>query len=192
MNEERHLTSEEVAGYLDQALSEVDSARIRVHLASCAPCRDEIRSASRLLERAPRARSRFVMPAVAAAAVLAVLLGKAVIDANSPSEQLRGNTSPAVHEGVSAFQAVAPIGRQRLGDRTVFVWRPMSPLATYRLTLTDERGERIWVQSTTDTSVALADRTALTEGLVYHWYVDALLPDGTTATTGIASFQVVR
>lgn len=189
---EPHLTSEEVAAYVDEALSEADSARIRSHLASCEECRSEVQSVSRLLEGAPRARRRFVyVPALAAAAVVAVLIGRAATDGDAP-ERLRTRTTPAAHEGVSAVEGLAPIGRQNIGDRIVFVWRPPLAGATYRLTLTDQRGGKIWTGSTNDTTITLPDAAVLRENQTYHWFVDALLPDGTDATTGVTSFRAVR
>lgn len=193
MTEEAHLTSEDVAAYLDNALSEPDSARIRAHLAGCEACRTEISSVSRLLDSAPRASRRFVvLPALAAAAVIVVFVGKAAIDSRSAADELRGNDMPAAHEGVSAFQAVAPRGRQTIGDGVVFVWRPPLPGVTYRFTLTDEQGGKIWIGSTNDTSITLPDSVLLRQDGNYHWFVDGLLPDGTAATTGITSFQLAR
>lgn len=193
MTEEAHLTSEDVAAYLDNALSESDGARIRAHLAGCEACRAEIGSVSRLIDSAPRAGRRFVaLPALAAAAVIIVFAGKAAIDSRSASDELRGNDIPATLEGVSAFQAVTPRGRQPIGDGVVFVWRPPLPGVTYRFTLTDEQGGKIWIGSTSDTSITLPDSVRLQQERSYHWFVDGLLPDGTAATTGITSFQLAR
>lgn len=193
MTEEPHLTSEDVAAYLDDALSESDTARIRSHLAACETCRSEISSVSQLLDRAPSARRRFaVFPALAAAAVVMVVLGRQAIDRNSTSEQLRGNTTPTAHEGVSGFKAIAPRDRLTVRTGTVFVWRPPLPGASYRFTLTDEHGGRIWTGSTNDTTITLPDGILLRQDQSYHWFVDAVLPDGSAATTGITSFQVAR
>jgi hypothetical protein len=193
MTEEPHLTTEEVAAYVDDALSEAESVRIKAHLATCEDCRSEVLSVSRLLETAPRARRRFgYWPALAAAAVVAVLIGRAVTDGDTPSDRVRGDTAPPAHEGVAAFQALSPIGRHPVGDRIDFVWRPPLAGATYRFTLTDERGGTIWTGSTNDTTITLPDAAVLRDNQNYHWFVDALLPDGTDATTGVRSFQVVR
>lgn len=193
MTEEPHLTSEDVAAYLDDALSESDSARIQRHLAACDACRSEISSVSQLLDRAPRARRRFAaFPALAAAAVVIVVLGRAAIDRNSTSEQLRGNATPAVHEGVPGFRAVVPRDQLNVRDGAVFVWRPPLPGASYRFVLTDEQGGMIWTGATNDTTVTLPASTLLRQDQRYHWFVDAVLPDGSSATTGITSFQVVR
>lgn len=194
MTADRHLASEEVAAYLDNTLSEAECARVRSHLADCNACREELVSVSRLLEGAPRSRRRFVaLSSMAAAAVLAIFLVRPLTDSDLPATgQLRGSVTPLTGEGVSGLQAVAPIGRQTIGDGIVFVWHPALPGATYRFTLTDDLGGKIWVGSTTDTTLALPDETSLPRNRGYHWYVDALRPDGSSATTGITSFEVVR
>ncbi len=193
MTEEPHLTTEEVAAYVDDALSEADTLRVKSHLATCEDCRSEVLSVSRLLESAPRAKRRFAYwPALAAAAVVAVLIGRAVTDGDTSGERIRGSGPPAAPEGVTAFRAVAPQGRLTMGDGVVFVWRPPLPGASYRFTLTDEQGGRIWTGSTNDTTITLPDTIPLQQNRNYHWFVDGVLPDGTAATTGITSFQIAR
>lgn len=194
MSSAPHLASEEVAAYLDNTLSEAECARVKSHLADCDVCREEIVSVSKLLEGAPRSRRRFVaLSAMAAAAVLAILLVRPSIDSKlPPNVALRGRDTPAASEGVSALRAIAPVGPQTSVGGIVFVWHPALPGATYRFTLTDERGGKVWVGSTNDTTLALPRETSLLKNRDYHWYVDVLQPDGGSATTGIKSFQVVR
>jgi hypothetical protein len=107
-------------------------------------------------------------------------------------ETVRGRDTPLASEGASRVQAIAPIGPQTTGDNILFVWHRPSPGATYRFTLTDERGAKIWVGSTNDTTLVIPKQFALVRKQTYNWFVDALLPDGSSATTGITSFQVVR
>ena len=194
MTTEQHLASEDVAAYLDNTLSEAECARVKSHLADCDVCREEVVSVSKLLERAPRSRRRVIaFSAMAAAAVLAVFLVRPSIDLELPARgPLRGGNAPSASEGVSGVRAVAPIGRQTIGDGIVFVWHRALPGATYRFTLTDDRGGKIWVGSTNDTTLAMPNNTLLLKDGTYHWYVDVLQPDGSSATTGITSFQVVR
>lgn len=194
MTTERHLTSEEVAAYLDNTLSDAECARVKAHLADCDACRQEIVTVSKLLEGTPRSRGRFVaVSAMAAAAVLVVFLVRPSTDLERlAGGQLRGGDTPFASEGVSRVRAVAPIGPQRSVDRIVFVWHPTLPGAAYRLTLTDERGDKILVRSTNDTTLTIPDGTSPLKDGSYHWYVDVLQPDGSSATTGITSFQVAR
>jgi hypothetical protein len=194
MTTERHLTSEEAAAYLDNTLTDAECARVKSHLADCHACREEIVSVSKLLERAPRSRRRFIaVSAMAAAAVLAVFLVRPTTDSELPaSGPLRGDDAPFASEGVSGIRAIAPTGRQTVGDRIAFVWHSALPGATYRFTLTDDRGDKIWVASTADTALIIPDDTLVFQPRSYHWYVDALKSDGSSATTGIISFEVVR
>lgn len=194
MTSSRHLTIEDVAAYLDKALSEAECARVESHLSDCDACREEIVSVSTLLEGAPRSRRRFVaLSAMAAAAALAVFLVRPSTDSELPAGgRLRASDTPFASEGVSGVRAVAPVGRQSISDGIVFVWRPTVPGAAYRFTLTDDRGGKIWVGSTNDTTLAIPDNTLLVENRSYHWYVDVLQADGSSTTTGITSFQVTR
>lgn len=194
MSSATHLTSEEVAAYLDNTHSEAECARVKSHLADCDVCREEIVSVSKLLEGAPRSRRRFIaLPAIAAAAVLVVFLARPSFDSELPSSgQVRGRDAPFASEGVSGVRAIAPIGQQADAGGIVFVWHPALPGATYRFTLTDDRGGKIWVGSTNDTTLAIPNDASLLKNGSYHWYVDVLQPDGSSATTGITSFQVVR
>jgi hypothetical protein len=189
----RHLASEELAAYLDKTLSEAERARVEAHLADCDACREELVSAAKLLQHAPRSTRWFIgLSAIAAAAVLAVFVGRASIDSEPfAGEQLRGGDTPFASEGSPSVRAVAPIGRKSIGAGIGFIWRPIVPEAVYRFTLTDDRGGIIWVETTSDTTLPLPNHIVLGQGRTFHWYVDVLRPDGSSATTGIKSFQVV-
>jgi hypothetical protein len=189
-----HLGSEEVAAYLDNTLSDAECARVKAHLADCDVCREEVVSVSKLLERAPRSRRRVIaLGSVLAAAALAFLLVRPSADSNPPARvAVRGPDTPLASEGVSGVRAIAPIGAQTTGDNMLFVWHRPSQEATYRFTLTDDRGKKIWVGSTNDTMLVVPKQFALVAKHTYNWFVDALLPDGSSATTGITSFQIVR
>ena len=189
-----HLESEQVAAYLDNTLSDAECSRVKAHLADCDVCREEVVSVSKLLDRAPRSRRRVIaFSSVAAAAALAFLLVRSSSDSSLPTrETVRGRDTPLASEGVPGVRALAPIGPQTTADNILFVWHRPSPGATYRFTLTDGRGEKIWVESTNDTTLVVPKQFALVAKQTYNWFVDALLPDGSSATTGITSFQIVR
>jgi hypothetical protein len=194
MNAGGHLTSEDVAAYLDNTLSEEECARVKSHLADCDPCRKEVVSVSKLLTEAPRSRRRVIaFSTLAVAAALAVVLVRPSIDSTSSQNgALRAPDTESASEGLSAIKAITPIGPQTNAAGIVFSWHPASPGATYRFTLTDALGGKIWVGSTSDTALALPREMPLQENRDYHWYVDVLQPDGSSATTGIETFQVVR
>jgi putative zinc finger protein len=189
-----HLGSKEVAAYLDNTLSDAECARVKEHLADCDVCREEIVSVLRLLDNAPRSRRRVIaFSGVAAAAVLAFLLVRTSADSRLPTTvPVRGRDTAVASEGVPSVRVIAPIGGQSTSAGILFVWHPSVPGTTYRLTLTNDRGGKVWSGSTNDTTFALPAGTALAPKRSYNWYLDALLPDGSTATTGITSFQVLR
>ncbi|MFN2637700.1 MAG: zf-HC2 domain-containing protein [Gemmatimonadaceae bacterium] len=196
MTDRPHLASEQVAAYLDNTLSEAECARVKVHLADCEACRKEIVSVSKLLEGAPRSRRRFVAlstMAAAAAAVVVIVLARQSSDSGlTAGTPVRGAVTPAASEGATTVRAIAPVGQQPTRGGIVFVWHAASPGATYRLTLTDDRGGKLWIGSTNDTTLGIPKRTVLLPGQSYHWYVDVLQTDAAAATSGITSFQVAR
>jgi hypothetical protein len=60
----------------------------------------------------------------------------------------------------------------------------------FRFTLTGQSGEPLWFHETSETSVSLPSEVELRPGETYFWYVDVLLPDGRTGTTGVLDFIV--
>jgi anti-sigma factor RsiW len=195
MTNSAHLTSEEIAAYLDETLSEADCARVKAHLADCAACREEVVAVSRLLQAGPRSRRRFVaLSTIAAvAAVMVIFLVRPSTDSGlSSGGRLRAPQHRAMSEGVTVVRAIAPVGQQTSNDAIVFAWHPLAPGAAYRLTLTDDQGGKLWVAPTNDTTLHLPKGISLFPRRNYHWYVDVLEMDGSSATTGIVSFEVVR
>ena len=195
MTDAAHLTSEEVAAYIDNTLSEADCARLKAHLSECAACRKEVVSVSRLVEGVPRSRRRFVAfsAIAAAAAVTVIFLARPGADPGIPkSERVRGSGAPATSEGVAVVKAISPIGEQPRSAGIVFLWHSAARDGAYRLTLTDDQGAKVWVAATSDTTLPLPRNVSLLSRRSYYWYVDVLQPDGQPATTGITSFQVVR
>ena len=143
MTDGPHLTSEEVAAYVDDTLSEAECARVKAHLADCDPCRKEVVSVSRLVQRAPRSRlSVVVLSSIAAAAAIVVIfVARPSTDSESATGgSFRGPDRPAASEGVNVVRAIGPLGRQSTEGNILFVWHPASSGAAYRLTLTDDRG----------------------------------------------------
>lgn len=195
MTDGPHLTSEEVAAYVDDTLSEAECARVKAHLADCDACRGEVVSVSRLIRRAPLSKRGVVAYSAiaAAAAIVMIVVARPSTDSALPAAgSVRGAATPGASEGVNAIRAIAPIGRQSATDNIVFVWHPASSGAEYRLTLTDDRGGKLWTGSTNDTTLRIPKGAAPLPRGGYHWYVDVLQTDGGTATTGIESFQISR
>lgn len=187
-----HLSAADAAAYLDGRLNPADRARAEAHLADCGECRHELVALRAVLADADRSdgaavvrrrRRRLSVPlGMAAAAVLLIAVATTLrrsdpIVERAPSDA--GSARLATHgprDGVSS-------------ERVVFVWAPAEPGSSYRLTVTDSAGAPVWSTSTTDTALALPPATKLLSGRRYHWYVDALVGDGHTITSGVRSFS---
>jgi hypothetical protein len=195
MTDGPHLTSEEVAAYVDDTLSDAECARLKAHLADCDACRKEIVSVASLVQRAPRSkRGVITLSAIAAAAAIVVIfVARPSTDSALPEAgTFRGAGTPGASEGVNVVRAIAPIVGKITSDNILFVWHPASSGAEYRLTLTDDRGGKLWTGSTNDTTLRIPKGAVTLPGGGYHWYVDVLQADGGSATTGVESFQISR
>lgn len=174
-----HLTPEAVAGYLDHDLSRDERQQVELHIASCVECRAELAQVRGLELRRRRRRwiPVFAPLAAAAAVVLAIVLPQR---GATPSD-LR--SSPA---GDSPLGIVAPESSAEVAPESLrFVWRSAGPAASYTFTLQEDDGRMVWTSTTTDTSAAVPDSVKLTPGRTWFWLVDALLPDGRSASTGV-------
>ncbi|HEX4628310.1 MAG TPA: zf-HC2 domain-containing protein [Gemmatimonadales bacterium] len=186
-----HLASTELAGYLDSRLAAADRARIEAHLADCAACRGELIDAGRLLKSLPERRSRFMWGAAGAAGVAAAVV--ALVVARSGPQV--GSLRPGERGGDAGTPAIAVV---RPGSGAIvspsapeFVWHPAGADAQYRVTLTTERGDVVWASTVlADTVRVVPASVRLRGGQEYFWYVDALLPDGRSATSGVRRFTV--
>ncbi len=179
-----HLETGEVASYLDRALAPDEQARVEAHLADCADCRRELIEVSRLRHARFRSRWWVLGPALAAAAAALLFVTRSP-DTPATEPVLRDGGEPALTIGLVApgDSAVSP------GSLT-FTWRSAAPRASYRLTLSDERGDVVWSATSIDTTQRPPSRVSWRTGRTYFWYVDALLPDGRSVTSGVRRFTV--
>ena len=179
---EDHLTEGMIAAYVDRRLGADERRGVEAHLAGCDDCRAEVVEVSRLV--GGRRRTWVVATGglgVAAAAVLVIALLPRGVTPDGPV--LRSGP-----DGTAAIAAVAPPEAATVpADSVRLVWRPAGAEASYRVTVTDARGDPVWSAGTADTAITAGP--ALMPGTLYYWYVDALLPDGHTATTGVRSFR---
>lgn len=176
-----HLENGLVAAYLDGRLGPEERAKVEGHLADCPTCRREIVAVARLRRSATRRpRWMIAVPAVAAAAVVLFLSWPGAREESvGRGPVVRGGGE----EGVAAVAALAPAaGAVVPREALTFTWRPAGPETHYRLTVTDDQGNVVWTAATDDTT--LTARPLLVAARVYYWYVDALLPDGRSATSG--------
>ena len=180
-----------LAAYLDRGLGDEERDGLEDHLAGCDECRGRLLAAIGTLG-GERRRKR-ALTASSAAAVAVVMAGIFFLVPSSPTPgtpQLRGSASDTP-EDIAALEAVSP------GDGTIvaagsalLVWRSVDGVARYRITVSDPESDVVFEQDVPDTVVALRSIGSLVAGEAYVWYVDALLPDGTSVTTGVRSFTV--
>jgi hypothetical protein len=177
----------EIAAYLDRRLSGAERERAESHLAGCPECRTEVIEADRLLRRMRRPRVFLIMGMAAAAAAVILLVGPGLLRhrAVTPDSLVRdgGQTPPIVAYGPIGEVASAPLR---------FVWAAEPGATTYRLTIAKADGNPVWSHSGGDTVVALPDSVVLTPGIRYLWVTDALLEGGSSRSTGLREFVVVR
>ena len=160
---------------------------MEMHLADCEECRDEIAEVTALARRSARSRWWYIMLPAAAAAAILLLVGLP----SRIGERREPTLRTAVGEGVSTITVVTPVtGDSVRLDGFELTWRSFAPDAQYNVRLTTAEGTEVWRTSTKDTSATPPSNVGLLPGMTYFWYVDALLPDGSTATTGIRRFTV--
>lgn len=188
-----HPRDEEIAAYVEGRLAPAERASIEDHLAACAACRREVTEVGLFLrERRGHRRKWFVaapVAAVAAAVILLVVLPRGE-DAGPGSGGLRSG-APGEMEALARIEAVTPANDAAVhADSVRFVWRDADRDALYRLVVTDEAGETVWETSTADTVADPSPDIGFEVGRRYYWYVDALLPDGSEASTGAREFEI--
>jgi anti-sigma factor RsiW len=179
-----HLDANEVAAYVDRTLPQADRARVDAHLADCDDCRGEVVAVRRLVAGTPRWRRWSVMGALAAAAVLVLVMWPS--RPNQPVPE-----GPVVRGGEHTATAVVPVAPAAVATLPLsFVWHAVPSATSYRLSLTSADGALLWSAATSDTSIALPDSVSLAAGGTYYYYVDALLADGTSGTSGVRAVRV--
>lgn len=191
-----HPETREIAAYLDDRLAGADKARLQAHLAECPECRAEMIELVELMEVHEKGgRRRWTVPALlaaaAAAAVILLVAVPAVRESSETPSTFRGAEEAAVREAVREIAVVSP-SEDRPVERAglAFAWEPVGEDASYRVTVTDSAGVPVWTAETDGTRVAPSEEAGLDPGGTYLWYVDAVLADGTTATTGIRAVRL--
>lgn len=187
-----HFDSQEVALYAEGGLSDEQRAAVESHLADCEACRREVTEVSLFLQRKRSGRRGWLAPTVSAAAA-AILLLVILWPGTLADDGDRALRESGRVEGLPSIGVVTPgAGSTVLPDSVIFAWRSAGSEAFYRLTLATEEGAVVWRQETADTTVTLPGETELERGESYYWFVDALLPDGREATTGVQRFRLER
>jgi hypothetical protein len=180
-----HLTVEEAASFATGSLDPARRAELGAHMATCGHCRREVAHVVRVLrpERLPR-MLRYGSLALAAAVLLFVLVppDSATVDGESP---LRATDVPD-----AVVQVVSPPPVTTSADEARrFVWRSAGPGARYEFKVTTSDGAPLWAFGTGDTSVTLPTDVRLAPNQSYLWFLDALLPDGRSLTSGVRQLR---
>jgi hypothetical protein len=186
LQDHQHLTPEFIAAYLAHEASPEEQSAVQRHLVGCAECRRDVAEASTLTaDPRPRRWIAIAIPAAAAAVAFFFLLpGQGVRPGGMTTRGPGG-------EGVRQFSAVMPAEHTRVSvDSLVFLWRSEGGNAHYVLTVTDENGDVVWTARTSDTTLVPPRGVNLTPDSRYYWYVDALLDDARSSTTGVQEFSI--
>jgi Putative zinc-finger len=190
---ERGLVERYVSGRLNGAAL----AELEAHLLTCSACREEVRigmivraemtaPVARARPRALRRRTSWVALGLAAAAALVLVVARPTAHDESLRPAFRGRD-----EGTPVIGGVSPAADALVSPASLtFVWRSTGPSAQYRLTVTNERGDVVWAHVASDTVRRLPAHVRLHSGQSYFWYVDALLPDGGSATSRAQRFTM--
>jgi hypothetical protein len=189
-----HLSSGEMAAYIDGRLSSEEEAEVQNHLAQCPTCRKEGTEVADLLEGRRKKRRVIILPVgLAAAAAILLLFGPVARERGEDlGEALRGPGEAAVREGGPSIEMLEPAqGGELAADSIRFSWRAIAPEALYRVHLTDETGIVVWEEDTHDTSIPLPGDVELRPGGSYLWYLDALL-NAQSWTSAVRSFRILR
>lgn len=190
---QEHLSAAQVAAYLDRVLPAVARERVAAHLVACSECRGEVRAVARALRPRRWTRWYVVGPAVAAAAASVVIAVGPSLRRSVPAEPTVRGAPAAPAEGIPRLPVVAPPADATVApDAMTFVWHAAGRDAHYRLTLTEPDGRLAWTNETSDTTLQVPRSIALARGRTYYWYVDALLPDGRSASTGVRRLHTAR
>lgn len=189
-----HLASQELAAYVDKSLTAEERTAAEAHLAECAECRREVLEVTRVLRSRYRIRP-YVAGGLAAAAAVATLL---LVNPRPGREEsvgservVRSSGRGVTGESSIGISVISPQDGSEISSKILsFHWKSLGTDVLYRVILTDQNGADVWTIDTPDTGLTLPASIALMPGRRYFWYVDALLPDGQTATTGVHGFTV--
>jgi hypothetical protein len=179
---EDHLADGVIAAYVDRRLGSEERGAVASHLAECDACRAEVVEVARLVRGR---RQPWILATAGLGVAAAVLVITLVPRGGQPPDGPVLRNGP---DGAATIVAISPADSlPLLPDSVRFVWRAAGMGASYRVTVMDVRGDVVWAGNTADTAVTGDARFA--RGTAYFWYVDALLPDGRTATTGVRTFR---
>jgi anti-sigma factor RsiW len=194
MTRVEHLDAGSMAAYLEGTCDPEDRSRIEAHLAECSQCCGELVALDQTIRTLPsRKRGRIVLPLLALGAAAAIGAFIVLRPGDRPAE-LPAGSPPIVQrsrpEALTSIAIVEPAsGASVEAGEVVLRWTPVEPEARYLVTVTTSEGDSVWALLTPESAAAIP--VALDPGGEYLWYVDALLPGGGTASSGVHHFRVV-
>jgi hypothetical protein len=137
---------------------------------------------------------RRAVPLAAAAVIAGILLVGPSIGrerSDAPGERVRGPDAATRAEALLEIRVITPAADAIVESQALeFAWEAVEDGAVYRLTVTDESGEPLWSQETSGITLRLPAEVDLVPGRLYFWFVDVLLADGRTGSTGVVSFRL--
>lgn len=188
-----HPQNEDVAAYVEGGLPPAERTLLEAHLAECPECRRVATEAALLLREEARRRKWVVAAPAAALAAAAALALFVILPADENDVPATATTRAGAeedHEALPVIRIVLPDAQVPIHPDSVrFVWRKAAPDALYRLAVTDSAGGPVWETTTADTTAGPPLEVGLEADHRYFWYVDALLPDGSEASTGVEEFR---
>ena len=181
-----HLTTDDVAAYVDGRLAAAERAAVDGHLSQCAECRLEVVDVTRLVRIAPRRRRWTVLAPLAAAAAVLILF---------VAPPRTHDTAPPLLREPAVTTTVAPtlkIPRGGVALLRAMTWSSVPHADEYRVTLFDRDGSVAWRTQLADTTVLLPDTVRITRGVPYYWKVDARVEMGRWVGSDLTSFTLDR
>lgn len=193
------LDDEAVAALAAGDVSSADRSVLIQHIASCAYCRDRVASVARALAEPavarevaaaegrsgqPRVRTRMLVPVVAAAAAVLVLM----VLPRQADEPRPPHRAPTVTAATPA--PMLPVGPVAAAE--TLRWATVAGADRYRVTLFDAAATVVYETQTADTAVALPDSIVLVPGRSYLWKVEARIGWDRWSASKLVEFSIRR
>ena len=194
---DEHLSSDDVAAYVESRVSDAERRRIDSHLSACDLCRAEIIEVRSMIRSVPPARmaprTLGVIGAVAAGLVLIAIPWRDLRRSATGGADVATERAVLPDAGRDSVVIVAPVPNASVvSEPLTFVWLRGVNDAQFRVTLLNTRGDIRWVTTTRDSAVVVPDSAIRYAGESYVFYVDALRADGTSARSSPRTFTVRR
>jgi hypothetical protein len=185
-----------IAAVVDGSIDPTARSAATRHLASCARCRGAVASVVRGLADAAVAReitaidsgrgrrfTRFVLPAVAAAALVVLVVRPRGADDDSSRHRAPTITAAAAPVPLAPVAAVA--------EAHVLRWSAVPGADRYHVTLFDAGGRLVYEAQLADTAATLPDSVRLVAGQSYLWSVEARIGWDRWSSSPLTEFSVV-